>query len=125
MGGLFSGREWSEPVHPSLWSPPPSGAFKPNFNGSFLKDVRRDGGLIKDSMGNSLCTYSGPVVVSESNEVEAYAMLVECCQLKSLDGYNALEKGILFLRFNGDPVKRLIPGEWQIRLKRFGVFLLS
>lgn len=57
--------------------------LKLNLDRSFLKDVRRGGygGLIRDSRGNSLYTYAGPVVVSKSNEAEVYAMHVGCHQL--------------------------------------------
>lgn len=54
----FCGGSGYKSVHPPLWSPPIR-VLKLNFDGSFLKDVRKGGyiGLIRDSIGNSLCTY--------------------------------------------------------------------
>lgn len=55
---------------------PLNGVLKLNFDGSFLKDVRRGGsggGVIMDSMGVILCCYSCSVDASNSNEVETFA----------------------------------------------------
>lgn len=83
----FRGGCTQKTLHSFLWNPP-IGVLKLNFDGSFIKDVRRGGygGLIRESRGHTLCSYFGPVIVAESNEVEVYAMLEGCCQLKSLGG---------------------------------------
>lgn len=49
-----------------MYPSPPIVVLKLNFDGSFLRNVRRGryGGLIRDSTNNSLCTYFCPVVVS-------------------------------------------------------------
>lgn len=63
-------------------------------------------------MGVSLCTYSGPIDVSDPNEALVYAMLVGCQELKWLGGYVAcIEGGILSLLFGGGQVKILTLGD--------------
>lgn len=54
-------------VHHSLWFPPPTSALQLDFYGGFLTNGGRGGygDLIRDSMGSLLCSYSGPVLVSE------------------------------------------------------------
>lgn len=48
------------------------------------------------SMGNFLCTFSDPIEVYESNEVEVYAMLVGRRNLRTFGSYNAIIEGDSF-----------------------------
>lgn len=48
------------------------------------------------SLNYFLCTFSGPVEVSESIEPEVSAMLVGCRHLRMFGGYNAIIEGDYF-----------------------------
>lgn len=69
-----------------------------NFDGSFIRDLRRGsyGGMVRDSTGSILCSYSRSVDVLESNEAAVFAMLVGCRELRRLGGQNAIVEGDSF-----------------------------
>lgn len=68
------------------WIPPPVGHLKLNFDESFPKEVRKGGygGVIRHSLGTSLCTYSGSLECAHSNEAEVFVKLVGCHELWKL-----------------------------------------
>lgn len=75
--------------------PPLSGVLKLNFDGSFIKEGQRGGygGVIRDSSGEILCSYFGPINCVDSNGVDIFAMLMGCRELRKLEGHNAIIEG--------------------------------
>ncbi|XP_077236540.1 uncharacterized protein LOC143878104 [Tasmannia lanceolata] len=59
------------------WEPPPAGWFKLNFDGSALGNPVKagTGGIIGNSEGQSIMTFSGPAGICDANEAEAKALL--------------------------------------------------
>ncbi|XP_077232605.1 uncharacterized protein LOC143869951 [Tasmannia lanceolata] len=75
------------------WLPPPEGMIKLNFDGSSLGNPGDAGigGLCRDSEGDVLWAFSGPIGVADSNEAEVRAVH---CGIKSLD-LSVLDKVIV------------------------------
>lgn len=69
--------------------------------------------MIRDNMGHPLCSYSGTMLVSESNEAEIYVMLVGCSRLKSLGGHNAIIEGDSFFAIQWGSRKAFVLRDWQ------------
>ena len=69
-----------------------------NFDGSYPQSIQKGGfgGVIRDSDGSLIRSWFGPVDSSNANEVEVFALLIECCELLKLDGYNAIIEGDFF-----------------------------
>ena len=82
----------------SFWMPPPRGILKLNFDGSYQKSLRRGGigGVIRDSFGNVVRRFCGPMDTSDANEVEMYALLIGCRELLKLGGLAAIVDGDSF-----------------------------
>lgn len=72
-----------KPVQKSFWTHPPVGLMNLNFVRSYIKETRRGsfGGVIRESLGNILCSYSGAVECIDSVGTEVYAMVMGCCEL--------------------------------------------
>lgn len=66
--------------------------------GAFLKTQGKVGmeGVIRDSTGQNLCSYSGSVDCLDSNGAEVFAMLMECCELLKLGTTNVIIEGDSF-----------------------------
>lgn len=86
-----------------LWIPPLNGIVKLNFDGSYQNSIQKGGieGVIKDFSGNIARMHLGPMVASDANEVEAFAILVGCRELHNLGGILAFIEGDSFQLFNG------------------------
>lgn len=57
--------------------------LKLNFDGSFVREFGRggNGGVVRDSGGSILSSFSAPVDCSDSNGAEVYAMLIAYSEL--------------------------------------------
>lgn len=75
--------------------PLPSGILKFNFDCSFINDVQYKGydGVIRDSTGYILCSYSGSVDCKDSNGAEVYALLMGCRKLSKMGTQNVIIEG--------------------------------
>lgn len=95
---FFEGGRKVKPMKTPSWISPPAGLLKLNFDGSFLKELRKGGfgGVTRDSLDIPLCTYSGSLDCVHSNEAEVFAMLVGCRGLWKLGGHNAIIEGDSF-----------------------------
>ena len=62
---------------------PPIGVLKLNFDGSFVRSLRKGaiGGVIRDWNGNIVRSFSGPIDSSDANEAELFAFLIGCREL--------------------------------------------
>lgn len=86
-----------------LWIPPLYGILKLYFDGSYQNSIQKGGieGVTRDFSSNIAGTHSGPMVASDANEVEVFAILVGCRELHNLGGQLAIIEGDSFQLFNG------------------------
>lgn len=67
------------------WVSPLVGVLKLNFDGSFVQPRRGGvGGVLRDCNSIVLWSYYGPVVCSNANESEVFALLVGCRELQGI-----------------------------------------
>lgn len=98
--------EWGWHAHSTcqrLWIPPLYGILKLNFDGSYQNSIQKGGigGVIRDFSGNIALMHSGPMVASDANEVEVFAILVVCRELHNLGGQLAIIERDSCQLFNG------------------------
>ena len=74
------------------WVNPPAGVLKLNFNGSFVRSLRKGWtvGVIRDWNGNVVRSFSRPIDSSDADETELTAILIGCRELLQMVGYSAI-----------------------------------
>ena len=97
----------------ATWLSPSVGLLKLNFDGSFVQPNQGGiGGVIRDCSGNVLRSFSGPVYCLDANEAKVYALLVGCCELRSMGGCKAITEGDSFSAIQWGSGK--IPYPWRL-----------
>ena len=81
------------------WMNHPTGVMKLNFDGSFVRSLRKGWtvGVIRDWNGNVVRSFSRPIDSSDADETELTAILIGCRELLQMDGYSAILEGDSFL----------------------------
>jgi hypothetical protein len=80
------------------WMNPPVGVLKLNFDGSFVRSLRKGGigGVIRDWNGKMVRSFYGPIDSSDANETELFALLIGCRELLQMADYGAILEGNSF-----------------------------
>ena len=88
----------AKPVKRVLWSNPPWGVLKLNFDGSFVHSLRRGGigGVIRDWFGVVVRNYTGPVDLIDANEAELFAHLIGTRELRRMGCVTVILEGDSF-----------------------------
>ena len=78
---------------------PPTIVLKLDFDGSFVRSVRKGGigGVIRDWKGKIVRSFFGPIVSLDANETELFAFLIGFRELLQIAGYDAILEGDSFL----------------------------
>lgn len=80
-----------------VWMNPPTGVLKLNFDGSFVRSLRKGKiGVIRDWNGNIVRSLSRPIDSSDADETKLFAILIGCRELLQMGGYSAILEGDSF-----------------------------